>query len=258
ICEKPRIKCGDCPHQRFLSVTDDTIRWHLSGHDHDGKDFVMGIYPMLQDETCFLLAVDFGKEGWREAAKAFWETVRYLNVSAALERSLLVNGAHVWIFVGEAVPGSLARKLGSHILTETMERRPDIGLSSYDRFFPNQDTLPKGGFGNLIALPLQGRARESGNSLFLDDNLIPYPDQWAFLLTIRHLDRAVVETIVRNAEAIDRVVGVRHAQAEDDASSEPWAAPPSRRGKEHPMSGPLPANLELVLGDEIYIAKDSL
>src|SRR6266699_401537 len=87
VCEKPRIKCSDCPHQRFLSVTEEAIRHHLSGQDHEGKDFVMGIYPMLQDETCFLLAVDFDKEGWREDAKAFRETCGCIDVPAALERS---------------------------------------------------------------------------------------------------------------------------------------------------------------------------
>jgi superfamily II DNA or RNA helicase/very-short-patch-repair endonuclease len=257
ICEKPRVKCTDCRHQRFLSVTDETIRWHLSGQDDDGKDFVIGIYPMLQDETCFLLAVDFDKEGWREDAKAFQETCRHLNVPAALERSRSGNGAHIWIFFDEAIPASLARKLGSHILTETMERRPDIGLNSYDRFFPNQDTLPKGGFGNLIALPLQRRPRELGNSIFLDEDFVPYPDQWAFLSTIRHIDRSAVEIIVRNAEAADRIVGVRYAPAEED-ERQPWAMPPSRRRKENSITGPLPTNMELVLGDEIYIAKDGL
>jgi hypothetical protein len=136
ICEKPRIKCSDCLRQRFLAVTDEAVLWHLSGHDNEGKDFVMGIYPMLRDETCFLLAVDFDKEGWREDANAFWETCRCLNVPAALERSRSGNGAHIWIFFDQAIPASLARKLGSHILTETMERRPDIGLNSYDRCPP--------------------------------------------------------------------------------------------------------------------------
>ncbi len=126
-----------------------------------------------------------------------------------------------------------------------MERRPEIGLSSYDRFFPNQDTLPKGGFGNLIALPLQKRPRESGNSIFLDEDFAPYPDQWAFLSTIRRIDRAAVENIVRDAEARDRIVGVRHALAEEDEPA-PWTMPPSRRRKEPPIAGPLPANLELV------------
>src|SRR6266446_5223772 len=257
ICEKPRIKCSDCPHQRFLSVTDEAIRWHLSGQDNEGKDFVMGIYPMLQDETCFLFAVDFDKEGWREDAKAFWETCRYLNVPAALERSRSGNGAHIWIFFDQAVPASLARKLGSHILTETMERRPDIGLSSYDRFFPNQDTLPKGGFGNLIALPLQKRARESGNSLFLDEGFVPYSDQWAFFSSIRRIERSTIESIVRHAEASDRIVGVRHPLPEQGELA-PWTMPPSRRRKELPISGSLPAKLELVLSDEIYIPKHVL
>ena len=256
-CEKPRIKCSDCPHQRFLAVTDEAVLWHLSGHDKEGKDFVMGIYPMLHDETCFLLAVDFDKEGWREDANAFWETCRYLNVPAALERSRSGNGAHIWIFFDQAIPASLARKLGSHILTETMERRPDIGLNSYDRFFPNQDTLPKGGLGNLIALPLQKRARQSGNSLFLDENFAPYSDQWAFLSTIRRIGRPAVEALVRSAEATDRIVGVRHALTHDDEPL-PWALPPSRRHKEPAVAGPLPAKLELVLSDGIYIAKDVL
>jgi superfamily II DNA or RNA helicase/very-short-patch-repair endonuclease len=257
VCEKPRIKCSDCPHQRFLSVTHDTIRWHLTGQDDEGKDFVMGLYPMLQDETCFLLAVDFDNEGWREDAKAFLETCGQLNVPAVLERSRSGKGAHIWIFFDQAIPATLARKLGSHILTETMERRPDIGLRSYDRLFPNQDTLPKGGFGNLIALPLQKRARERGNSIFLDEDLVPYLDQWAFLSTIRRIDRLTVDSIVRDAEAAGRIVGVRHATTEEDESA-PWAAPPSRQPKDALILGPLPTNLELVLGNEIYIAKDDL
>ena len=93
----------------------------------------------------------------------------------------------------------LARKLGAYILTETMERRPDVGLDSYDRFFPNQDTLPKGGFGNLIALPLQKCPRECGNSVFLDEQLVPWPDKWAFLATVRKIVRTEAESIVRAA-----------------------------------------------------------
>jgi hypothetical protein len=257
VCEKPRIKCSDCPHQRFLPVTDHVIRWHLAGRNDDGKDFVMGLYPMLQDETCFLLAVDFDGESWRDDANAFCKTCRHLNVPAALERSRSGNGAHVWIFFQQALSASLARKLGSHILTETMERRPEIGLKSYDRFFPNQDTLPLGGFGNLIALPLQKRAREAGNSVFLDEASLPYRDQWSFLSSIQRIDRSTVESIVRAAEAADRVVGVRYAPLAEDEPA-PWTLPPSGRRKQPPLSGPLPAKLGLVLSDGIYIAKDEL
>ena len=174
-------------------MTDDVIRWHLSGHDDDGQPFVAGVYPLLQDETCFFLAVDFDKAGWREDAPAFLEACRRLNLPAALERSRSGRGAHVWLFFEEAIPAALARRLGSHVLTETMEGRPDIGLDSYDRLFPNQDTMPQGGFGNLIALPLQKGPREQGNSVFLDDDLVPWADQWAFLASVRRIGRAQVE-----------------------------------------------------------------
>lgn len=257
ICEKPRIRCSDCLHQRFLPVVDDAIRWHLSGQDEQGNDFVMGVYPMLLDETCYFLAVDFDRRSWQDDAGAFWSTCHQLKVPAALERSRSGNGAHVWIFFETAISAGLARKLGSHILTEAMERRPDIGLRSYDRFFPNQDTLPRGGFGNLIALPLQKRPREFGNTVFVDERFVPYPDQWAFLSTIRKIELPAVETIVREAEAKDRVVGVRHALTDTDEKT-PWSAPPSRRRKEPPLVDELPAKIELVLSDEIYIAKDAI
>jgi hypothetical protein len=256
-CEKPRIKCAECPHRRFLPVKDERFRWHLSGQDDEGRPFVAGVYAMLQDESCFFLAVDFDKQGWREDATAFLEASRRLDVPAALERSRSGSGAHVWFFFEEAVPASLARQLGSSILTETMEHRPDVGLDSYDRFFPNQDTLPQGGFGNLIALPLQKSARARGNTVFLDDDLVPFDDQWSFLSTIRRIGRGQVEQIVRHAERLGRVVGVRlPLMSEEDG--EPWPRPASRRPREPPIAGDLPRSLELVLADEIYIAKDGL
>ncbi len=217
----------------------------------------MGVYPMLQDETCFFLAVDFDKTSWRDDAKAFHETCDQLGIPAALERSRSGNGAHVWIFFDEAVPAWLARKLGAHLLTETMERRPELGLRSYDRFFPNQDTLPKGGFGNLIALPLQKTPREQGNSVFLDDSLAPYADQWAFLSSVPRLARQPIEWLLAKAEAADRIIGVPLAASEEDEDA-PWLAPPSRRRKKPAIVGPLPKTLELVLADEIYIAKSAL
>jgi superfamily II DNA or RNA helicase/very-short-patch-repair endonuclease len=257
LCDKRTVKCTACPNRRFLPVTDEVVRWHLSGRDNTGREFVMGVYPMFQDETCFFLAADFDKENWREDVGAFLETCRQKNLPAALERSRSGNGGHAWLFFDEAVPAGLARKLGSHILTETMERRPDIGLDSYDRFFPNQDTLPKGGFGNLIALPLQKQPREQGNSVFLDEQFTPYPDQWAFLAIVRKISRPEAEGIVRDAEGRGRIVGVRFALADEDDET-PWTATPSRRRKEPPIAGPLPGSLELVLGDQIYVAKDML
>jgi superfamily II DNA or RNA helicase len=257
ICEKPRIKCAECPNRRFLPVTDDVIRWHLSGYDPDRQPFVAGVYPLMQDETCFFLAVDFDKAGWREDVTAFLEACRRLNLPAALERSRSGRGAHVWFFFEEAIPAALARRLGSHVLTETMEGRPDIGLDSYDRLFPNQDTMPQGGFGNLIALPLQKGPRKQDNSVFLDDHLVPWADQWAFLSSARRIGRAQIERIVQDAERRGRILGVR-LPPQDDGDEEPWTAPPSRHRKEPPIVGELPQTLDLVLGNQIYIAKDGL
>jgi superfamily II DNA or RNA helicase/very-short-patch-repair endonuclease len=187
---------------------------------------------------------------------AFAATCRQLDLPAAIERSRSGNGAHVWLFFEEAVPATLARRLGAHILTETMESRPEVGLDSYDRFFPNQDTLPRGGFGNLIALPLQKQARERGNSVFLDDELVPYPDQWAFLSAIPRISRSRVETIVRDAEHRGQIVGVRFPPT-DEEEEEPWAAPPSRHRRPPAIAG-LPHSLEVVLGNQIYVAKEGL
>jgi hypothetical protein len=184
ICEKPKTRCDDCGFREFLPVTDDVVRNHLLGmdpQDRPGRDFTMGVYPMLPDETCWFLAADFDKAAWLEDARAFLETCEAYRVPVALERSRSGNGGHCWFFFSEPIPVALARKMGAFLLTQTMERRPEIGLDSYDRFFPSQDTLPKGGLGNLIALPLQKKPRENGNSLFLDANGSPYPDQWAFL-----------------------------------------------------------------------------
>jgi len=256
ICEKPKIKCSDCKHRRLLPITNDVVHWHLSGLDNRGNDFVMGIYPMLLDETCFFIAADFDKATWTEDAIAFLKTCHQMGLPAALERSRSGKGAHVWMFFSEAISAGLARKLGSHILTETMERRPDIGLDSYDRFFPNQDTLPRGGFGNLIALPLQKKARALSNSVFVDENLLAYEDQWAFLSNLQKISRQEVENIVAKADAKGRVIGVRMDLANEEHFT-PWNLPPSRRS-ENPPIGNVPESLELVMGNQIYIPKEPL
>ncbi len=255
VCEKPKIKCINCQYRRFLPVTDEVIRWHLLGLDDKGKDFVMGVYPMFLDETCFFLAVDFDKSTWQKDAVAYLKTCQQMNLQAALERSRSGKGAHVWLFFTEAIPAGLARKLGSYLLTETMEQQPDVGLDSYDRFFPNQDTLPKGGFGNLIALPLQKKARQAGNSIFLDENLIPYEDQWAFVSSLRKLARSEVEAIVERAEAKGWTIGVRLEVTEEDNPT-PWKALPSRR-QVTPIVD-LPEKIDLVIGNEIFIEKNIL
>jgi len=147
--------------------------------------------------------------------------------------------------------------MGTLLLTQTMERRPEIGLDSYDRFFPSQDTLPRGGFGNLIALPLQKSPREKGNSLFLDESLVPHHDQWAFLSSVRRMNRQEVERFVGEAAKQDELLGIR-LPVTDEYDDQPWAGPPSRQGKEPPIFGPLPQRIDLVLGNQVYVPKADL
>lgn len=256
LCGKPKVKCGDCPNRALIAVTDTIISQHLRGEGPDGRDFTIGVYPMLADETCWFLAVDFDKETWQRDVSAFLATCNSMSVPAVLERSRSGNGGHVWVFFSEPVPAASARRLGALILTETMETHPDIGFESYDRFFPNQDTMPSGGFGNLIALPLQHRPRQSGNSLFLDDNFQPHPDQWRFLATIKRMTPTEVSALTEGAARKGKILGLRLPL--DDEDEEPWLAPPSRKSRELPITEPLPEAVEVVLGDQIYIDRDAI
>jgi hypothetical protein len=149
VCEKPRVKCGECPNQAFLPLTDQVILDHLQGRH------TIGVYPMLKDETCWFLAADFDKESWLDDVAVFIDTCRDLVIPSAVERSRSGNGAHVWFLFSSPIPAVSARHMGCYLIAETMSRRHQLAMSSYDRRFPNQDTLPRGGFGNLIALPLQ-------------------------------------------------------------------------------------------------------
>jgi hypothetical protein len=259
VCGKPQVKCGACPNQAFIPVSDDVIDRHLRGGGLKmfDSDFVAGIYPLLPDGTCWFLAVDFDKECWAADASAFVETCHAKGIPAVLERSRSGNGGHVWIFFSEPIAARTARQLGAAILTETMERRPEIGFESYDRFFPSQDTMPTGGFGNLIALPLQRRAREGGNSVFIDKELRPYDDQWAFLSSLPRFSADTATRIVGEAEARGRVLAVR-MPVEDEDADEPWRMAPSRRRDSAQFGDPLPKKISIVLADQIYVDRTAL
>jgi hypothetical protein len=179
VCEKPRIKCSDCANRLLVPLSDSVIYGHLAGKR------TVGIYPLLADDTCHFLAVDFDEADWREDARAFVQSCHELGVPAALEISCSGNGAHAWLFFADQVPARDARRLGTAIISHTCSRTRQLQLASYDRLFPNQDTMPKGGFGNLIALPLQKKPRENGCCVFVDAALHPHPDQWTFLASIQ-------------------------------------------------------------------------
>ena len=238
--------------RKYFQLTDSVIECHLLGKE------TIGVYPLLADETCWLLAVDFDKKTWQEDSSAFMDTCREMNVPAALERSRSGKGGHVWIFFDCAVPAITARKLGCAILTRTMERRHQLGLDSYDRFFPSQDTMPKGGFGNLIALPLQAMPRKAGNSVFIDANFQPYPDQWAFLSALERVSLMSAERIISEAQRRGDLIGVRASVTEDEDRQDPWTLPPSRRRSERAVPGPLPECVQIVRANLVYVEKRGL
>jgi superfamily II DNA or RNA helicase len=247
ICEKPRIKCGDCHQRQLLAVTDDVIFRHLAGA------LVAGVYPLLKDDTCYFLAADFDEAEWRDDARAFVQSCQALDVPVALEVSRSGNGAHAWIFFEDKVLASDARRLGAAIISHACERTRQLSLSSYDRLFPNQDTLPKGGFGNLIALPLQKRARAQHHSVFVDDALVPNADQWAFLATLQRMNPARLHPVITQAMGNRDPVAI--AYVDEDEGAQPWKVPSPRPQK---LNGPMPATLSITLANLIYFEKAQL
>jgi superfamily II DNA or RNA helicase len=237
---------------KLYSLSAEVIRDHLLGKQ------TIGVYPLLTDDTCWFVAVDFDKKSWEADACAFLKMCHETGVPASLERSRSGNGGHVWIFFATPVQAALARKLASALLTRTMERRYALGLHSYDRLFPSQDTMPKGGFGNLIALPLQRGAREKGNSVFVDDQRQPYEDQWAFLSSIKRLTPDEAQTLLRKVYPAGDVINVRHGATDYDGASDPWLLPPSGQIAEPAITELLPPNISIKLGNLIYVEKKDL
>ncbi len=190
VCNKPKIKCGECSNRKYKTLNDQIIYDHLSGKQ------VIGLYPLLRDNTCHLLAADFDKNDWKKSIVALAKACMEFNVPHAIEISRSGNGAHLWILFSEPIPAKDARLLGFGLLDKAMEIHPDLSFESYDRLFPNQDLMPEGGFGNLIALPLQYLARQQGNSLFVDINLEPYHNQWQFLSQVKKTSSAQLHNLL--------------------------------------------------------------
>jgi hypothetical protein len=252
LCDKPRTKCSKCDNRKLAPVTDRVVREHLEGR------CVIGVYPLLLDENCWFVAVDFDGAGWADDIAAFRETCRAADLPVAVERSRSGKGAHAWFFFAASIPASIARKTACYLLTETMNRRPDLAMTSYDRLFPNQDTMPKGGFGNLIALPLQPDRVKDGNTVFLDDRLVPYSDQWTFLAGAARIEPHVVESIAAEAARKGRVIGLRLPAMEDDPDPEPWTRPPSGRRAQLRIAEPVPKRVLAVLAQRLFVEKVGL
>ena len=247
ICEKPRIKCSDCGNRDLRSLTDLAIYRHLSG------ELTLGVYPLLSDDSCYFLAIDFDEAEWRADALAFIASCREFGVPVALEISRSGNGAHAWIFFATSLAARDARRLGTAIISHTCARTRQLTLSSYDRLFPNQDTLPKGGFGNLIALPLQKMLRENNCTVFVDEAFHPIPDQWAFLASMRMMAVGDIEPTILRAMGDVHPLDVNFIDDED--YREPWKR---RQPQSTKLSGDLPEQLTITLGNLVYFEKSQL
>lgn len=228
-------------------MSDAVIYSHLAG------EYTIGVYPLLEDDACYFLAVDFDEAEWQEDARAFMQSCEGLGVSAALEVSRSGQGAHAWIFFASRVAARDARRLGTAIISHTCSRTRQLKLTSYDRLFPSQDTMPKGGFGNLIALPLQKWPRGNGCSVFVDTDLRPYSDQWAFLSMIEPMAAHDIEPVILQATGGVHPLDVTFIDDEDLAT--PWKRNNTRNMA---LAGPVPSKLTVTLANQVYFEKAQL
>jgi superfamily II DNA or RNA helicase len=247
LCRKFTVKCASCDHRSHARLDEYAIDAHLRGM------IVAGVYPLLQDETCHFLAIDFDQEGWQEDASALRDVCSAFNVPVALERSRSGQGAHAWFFFTTPVSASLARKFGSALLTHAMSRRHEIKFKSYDRLFPNQATMPRGGFGNLIALPLQKEARSKGNSVFIDERFHPYEDQWEFLAKISRLSEDEIGVLIPKLCPGSELGDLKQ---DDDEPAKPW----ERRAESRPKLSrqEFPSTVQVVKANMLFIDKSGI
>lgn len=247
-CYKPKVKCVTCQNQAFAPYDQQAVKAHLTGNVE------AGVYPMLDDETCYFLAIDFDKSNWQESTTIIRRICDDWDISCGVERSRSGNGAHIWFFFEEAVPASLARKFGSALLTYAMAKNNQVGFDSYDRLFPNQDTIPAGGLGNLIVLPFQKVARNASNTVFIDENYIPYPDQWLYLSQIRKIKADDLERYSKELAGDDEL-GQLTQVGKDNHHEKPWIA---KHGKDYIDPSSLPSQITLTRANMIYIPKKDL
>lgn len=269
-----KIKCAECPNQNWIKLSRKLLREHLEGHKEDCTD-VIGIYPMLADETCNFLVFDFDnhdktketneEEGanpnsfWLDDVNAMRSICQYNDVDVLIERSRSGKGAHVWLFFEEAIPVALARRFGSALLTKGAESVNQRDFKSYDRMLPAQDKMPDGGLGNLVALPLQGQALRKGNSAFIDADWKVISDPWTLMRNVRKLSKQLVEekTIEWTTEGVlgvlaDDMSGEKEEQSEND-KDKPWEKRKLLIPKED-----VDGTVNITLANQIYIKNHNI
>lgn len=249
VCKLPVIKCSVCSYSLYAPITDDIIRQHLRG------EITAGVYPLLVDNRCHFLAIDFDDADWREDARAVLQTCLDNALPAALEISRSGEGAHLWLFFANATLARDARRLGAALISATCARTRQLALKSYDRLFPNQDTMPNGGFGNLIALPLQKEPRDLGRSVFVDENLQQLPDQWAFLENIRPLPQSLIETVLTKLVGDRHPLDIAYAEVPQENVDAPWVRPAKPDIK---LNSIMPKAVKATMAAQLFIEKAGL
>ena len=247
VCGKPKISCSKCENKLYAAVEDNVIENHLRGN------IVVGIYPMLPDETCCFLAIDFDGAGWQKDISVFRDVCVEFSIPVAVERSRSGKGGHTWFFFENPLPAALARKFGTALLTCAMGRRHEIQFKSYDRFIPSQDTMPKGGFGNLIALPLQKTARENGNSEFIDANFNSHIDQWAFLSSVQKIPEDRLDYLISELSPVHELGTLKIDEEEE--TEKPWEKHISKTKLE---KIDFPGQLDIVKANMLFIPKTGI
>ena len=244
-CQEHRYRCEGCSIREFVPLDNSVLHKHLDRKAKEKDVIVVGIYPILEDNTVFFLCADFddknSEHGYKEDVLSYVHVCKEWGIPAYIERSRSGNGAHVWVFFSEAIQAAKARKLGFAILGAAMENNVRIEMKSYDRFFPNQDFLPKGGFGNLIALPLQGVARRNDNSVFVNESFIPYSDQWALLSSVSTLSGDEISIILEKHNV--------RLDLSSSSESKPWETPKPDRISFEDFNGPI----NLVRANGMYV-----
>ena len=238
------IKCHECKEHAWIPFTEDVAYRHLVGQDERGKPFVAGTYALLEDSSCKFLVFDFDDHDgsnlpWQEEAALLRKICCSQGIDTALERSRSGSGAHVWIFFDHPIPARLARRFGAALLAQGTETVHQRDFNTFDRMMPNQDEMPAGGMGNLIALPLQGIPRKEGNSVFVDDDWNMIHDQWEYLSSINCLSLEFVEKKIAEwgkLEILDRI----EEASEDESESKPWEKKRLPELEKTDVSEPLP------------------
>lgn len=254
ICPKAahqRVKCVECSNRVFPELSDAAIIAHFKGNDDRFRD-VLGQYVLDRNCNTKVLVIDFDKADWKEATNAVRLVAIRRGINAAVERSRSGNGAHIWFFFLESISAKAARKFGSCLITEAAAHNKTITFEAFDRMLPAQATIPDGGFGNLIALPFQGKAQREGNSVFVDEQFKPFPDQWLYLSQVQLIPRSMVQDLIEapgnnpHGPATTTVAnkGKRYAQ---------------RPRKRLPLtSRDFPSSLPVIQADMLYIPEKSL